>query len=41
MLQQNQVSWMGFNLGREINRKHQLTGTFPLPVLRQLFWHPA
>lgn len=36
MLRQSQLTWMGLNLGREVNRKHQLSGSFPLPVLRQL-----
>jgi hypothetical protein len=35
MLHENQLSLLGLNLGREVNRKHQLTGTFQLPVLRQ------
>jgi hypothetical protein len=36
MLHEDQLNWLGLNLGREVSRKHQLNGTFPLPVLRQL-----
>jgi hypothetical protein len=35
MLHEDQLNWLGLNLGREVSRKHQLTGTFQLPVLRQ------
>ena len=36
MLREDQLNWLGLNLGREVSRKHQLTGNFSLPVLRQM-----
>jgi hypothetical protein len=35
-LRERELRWLGLNLGREVNRRHQLTGIFPLPVMRQV-----